>query len=57
MPDFSCYFGKKYRGREIKDAVDFANILLEAVLVALVPGKHLILRVKKDCLILILWRI
>lgn len=30
---------KKYRGREIKDAVDFANILLEAVLVALVPGE------------------
>ena len=39
LPDFSCYFGKKYRGREIKDAVDFANILLEAVLVALVPGE------------------
>ena len=39
LPDFSCYFGKKYHGREIKDAVDFANILLEAVLVALVPGE------------------
>ena len=39
LPDFSCYFGKKYRGREIKDAVDFANILLEAVMVALVPGE------------------
>ena len=39
LPDFSCYFGKKYRGREIQDAVDFANILLEAVLVALVPGE------------------
>lgn len=39
LPDFSCYFGKKYRGREVKDAVDFANIVLEAVLVALVPGE------------------
>lgn len=39
LPDFSCYFGKKYHGKEIKNAVDFANILLESVLVALVPGE------------------
>lgn len=39
LPDFSCYFGKKYHGREIRNAVDFANILLEEALVALVPGE------------------
>lgn len=39
LPDFSCYFGKKYHGRAINNAVDFANILLEEVLVALVPGE------------------
>ncbi len=39
LPDFSCYFGKKYKGTEIKNAVDFANTLLAAELVALVPGE------------------
>lgn len=39
LPDFSCYFGKKYHGKEIKNAVDFANVLLEEALVALVPGE------------------
>lgn len=39
LPDFSCYFGKKYKGTEIKNAVDFANTLLAAKLVALVPGE------------------
>lgn len=39
LPDFSCYFGKKYQGKEIKNAIDFANTLLAAELVALVPGE------------------
>lgn len=39
LPDFSYYFGKKYQGKEIKNAIDFANTLLAAELVALVPGE------------------
>ena len=39
LPDVSCYFGKSYHGKQINNAVDFANILLEEALVALVPGE------------------
>jgi aspartate aminotransferase len=38
FPDVTHYFGKKYHDREIKNAGDLANYLLDVAHVALVPG-------------------
>lgn len=38
FPDVSAYFGGKLAGREINGSLDFADIMLEAAKVALVPG-------------------
>lgn len=39
MPDVSHYFGKSFEGRQIKNAMDFAEYILEKSDVALVPGE------------------
>lgn len=38
LPNVSAYFGKKYKGKEITNAIDFATMLLDAGQVATVPG-------------------
>ncbi len=38
FPDISKCFGKKYKGRLIKDDLDFCEVLLEEKKVAVVPG-------------------
>lgn len=38
LPDVSACFGKKYKGKEIKDSMDLAEYLLEEASVAVVPG-------------------
>ncbi len=39
FPNISGVFGKQYRGKRIESAVDYAEILLEEQLVAVVPGE------------------
>lgn len=39
FPNVSSYFGKEYKGRVIKDSIDFSKFILEEVNVAVVPGK------------------
>lgn len=38
FPNVSAYFGKSYQGQVINDGTDLANLLLEKVEVAVVPG-------------------
>jgi len=38
FPDVSSFFGKKYQGKEIKDCVDFCDLVLDVAHVAIVPG-------------------
>lgn len=39
LPNVSAYFGKKYQGQTISNAIDFATLLLDAGQVATVPGE------------------
>lgn len=39
LPDISYYLGMSYDGQKINNAIDFANMLLEKFLVAVVPGE------------------
>lgn len=39
FPNISGVFGKQYKGRQIQSAVDYAELLLEEQLVAVVPGE------------------
>jgi aspartate aminotransferase len=36
--EISAFLGKQYKGRKIKNSVDFSEILLEEAKVAVVPG-------------------
>lgn len=38
FPDISYYFGKTYKGKEIKNSIDFTDFLLNHAKVAVVPG-------------------
>tara|TARA_Y100001970_G_scaffold294339_1_gene451006 strand:- start:8082 stop:9272 length:1191 start_codon:yes stop_codon:yes gene_type:complete len=38
FPDISYYFGKKYKGKNISNSIDFTDFLLEEAKVAVVPG-------------------
>ena len=38
MPDISSYFGKTGNGKEIKNALDFCEYILEEAQIAIVPG-------------------
>ena len=39
FPDISHYFGRSYKGKEIKGSADLSNYLLEEAAVAVVPGE------------------
>ena len=38
FPDFSCFFGKSYQGRNISGSIEFSKFILQEAKVALVPG-------------------
>ncbi|MBU0730862.1 MAG: pyridoxal phosphate-dependent aminotransferase [Proteobacteria bacterium] len=38
FPNFSAYFGKKYKGKALSNSVDMADYLLDEAKIALVPG-------------------
>ena len=38
FPDFSAYYGKSFKGKKIKNSLDFAEYILEEANVGIVPG-------------------
>ncbi|MFC1524705.1 pyridoxal phosphate-dependent aminotransferase [Thermodesulfobacteriota bacterium] len=38
FPNFSAYYGKSFKGKQINNSVDFADYLLDEALLATVPG-------------------
>jgi aspartate aminotransferase len=38
FPDISYYFGKSFKGKEIRNSIEFTDFLLDHAKVAVVPG-------------------